>query len=74
MGIKQILNKVLGEFTVTVIDGAISSSSSRSLFGKDNSGSEEMRYCSRCGKTTLHSHISEYELKCKECGNVTEED
>ena len=73
MGIKQILNKVLVECTANIV-GIVCRSSSRSLFGKDNSGSEEMRYCSRCGKTTLHSHISEYELKCKECGNVTEED
>ena len=71
MGIKQILNKVLGECIVNT--GIICPGSSRSLFGKDNSGSEEMRYCSRCGKTTLHSHISEYELKCKECGNIIDD-
>ena len=59
-----------------LVCGLISSPFDRliSFFGKDKSGSEEMRYCSRCGKTTLHSYISEYELKCKECGNVTEED
>ena len=70
MGIKQILIKVLGECSM---DRAISPSPFRSLFGKDKSGSEEMHYCSRCGKTTLHSHISEYELKCKECGNIIDD-
>ncbi len=37
-------------------------------------GSSKKYFCSQCKKMLQHKYVSEEELKCSECGNISIED